>query len=378
MCSYAKAKKAVARTWWKDQCNRVLENTDACYSSVYLWISDGPATLVFFVVAGSVAFGIWVIRKGPLETGFYFLGSDYELANFILTFLPVLWFQLMNNYWYLIDIWYRQLQPYMGLRQPSPATENLLLCYPCDLPVQITLRALGARHWRLALTSIMPLIQRVVPILARSLLTVETITAEQIYHISIATAPFKAIFGILCAYLFLIPITWPGLDRRLPITPVRIADSIVMFYESTLVRKDAFLPLRHDEQRWHMKYRLCLEERLYGFGIYPGRNGAQHLGIDDVYDHHQGENKLRIVTPLKPPMRPYRRWLKRVGVWSYDLLHIKRQPTLNEEELEVLQKPKVPLKETVSEQAFPSQDRQAAATVEEHLPVNREGLDVGT
>lgn len=267
----------------------------------------------------------------------------------------------------------------MGLRQPSPATENLLLGYTCDLPVLVTLKALGAGHWRLALTSAMPLVQRVLPILVGSLLTVDTTTSKQHFHITIAATPFKAVVGMLCTYLFLIPIVWPGLDRRLPILPSCIADPIVLFYESTLVRKDAFLPRRMDEQRWHMKYRLCLDERRYGFGIYPGRNGALHLGIDDVYGYHQDEKGLRFVAPLKPPMRLHRLWLKKAGVWLAKLLHIKRQPTLHDEELEVLQRLQTHLQETDEGPASASREGQATAIVEEQqAPADTEVSGVRT
>jgi Protein of unknown function (DUF3433) len=352
----ANAIVAEALACWRIRCNEVLKKPNYCYRHVYFWISDYPATVTYLVVAGSAAVGIWTILTGRLKTGFTFPSNDYQLANFILIFLPTFWFGLINSYWYQIDIWYRQLQLYMGLRQPSPATENLLLGYPCDLPVLITLRALGAGHWRLALTSVMPLVQRVLPILAGSLLTVNTTTSKQHFHITIAATPFKVAVGMLCAYLVLIPIVWPGLDRRLPILPRCIADSIVLFYDSTLVRKDAFLPRRMDEQRWHMKYRLCLDERRYGFGIYPGRYGALHFGIDDVYGYHEDEKGLRFVAPLKPPMRLYRRWLKKAGVWSAKKLHIKRQPTLHEEELEVLQRLQTHLQESVEGQASPSRE----------------------
>jgi hypothetical protein len=367
---------AEALAWWRIRCNEVLKRPNTCYRHVYFWASDYPATLVYLVVAGSAAFGVWTILTGRLKTGFTFPSSDYELSTFILIFLPTFCVGLINNYWYQIDIWYRQLQLYMGLRQPSPATENLLLGYPCDLPVLITLRALGAGHWRLALTSVMPLVQRVLPILVGSLLTVDTTTSKQHFYITIAATSLKAVVGMLCAYLVLIPIVWPGPDRRLPILPLCIADSIVLFYDSTLVRKDTFLPRRMDEQRWHMKYRLCLDERRYGFGIYPGRYGALHFGIDDVYGYHEDEKGLRFVAPLKPPMRFYRRWLKKVGVWSARKLHIKRQPTLHEEEFEALQRLQMHLQETVEGHEPPSRKGQAAATVEEQIPANGEASDI--
>jgi hypothetical protein len=110
-----------------------------------------------------------------------------------------------------------------------------------------------------------------------------------------------------------------------------------------------------DEQRWHMKYRLCLDERRYGFGIYSGQYGALHFGIDDVYGYEEVGKGLRFVAPLKPPMRFYRRWLKAPGIWAAKKLHIKRQPTFHEEELMALQTLQTNLQESVEGQASPSQ-----------------------
>lgn len=242
---------------------------------------------------------------------------------------------------------------YMGLRQPSEATENLLLTYPCDLPVIVTLKAMLASHWRLALISSMPLVQRLLPVLAGSVFTVDLTSSPDHFHIIIAGAQFKAIVGMLCAYLVLIPFVWPGLDRRLPIVPVCIADAITLFYDSTLVRDshNIFLPQRRmDEERWHMQYRLCLAERKYGFGVYPGRYSALHIGIDDVYGYGEDDTdkEVRFLAPLRPPMRPHRRLLKRMGDWTAQKFKIKRQPTLKEEELEVLQRLHSDIQDTIT------------------------------
>lgn len=95
-----------------------------------------------------------------------------------------------------------------------------------------------------------------------------------------------------------------------------------------------------------------------------------------MYGYHEDEKGLRFVAPLKPPMRFYRRWLKKVGVWSARKLHIKRQPTLHEEEFEALKRLQTHLQETIEGQAPPSREGQAAATVEEQAPANREALGV--
>lgn len=124
-----------------------------------------------------------------------------------------------------------------------------------------------------------------------------------------------------------------------------------------------------------MKYRLCLEERKYGFGIYPGRYGALHLGIDDVYGYNEDEKGLRFVVPVKPPMRFYRRWFKSAVVSISKRLHIKRQPTLHEEELEALERLQMHLNEPGS--VSQSSGNEACGTNEEHgSHEGGEGLNV--
>ena len=352
---------AKALKWWRLKCIQVLEKPNKCYSGLYFLISDIPALITYLVVAGLAAACIYLIWTGGLEDGFYISKTDYSQTMLILTFVLPFFLGLLNGYWYQIDIWYRELQPYMGLRQPSCATENLLLGYPGDLPVVVTIRALSNQHWRLALTSIMPLVQRLLPILSNSIFTIDTTSSPDRFQINIVALPFKIVTGMLCAYLVLIPVVWPGPSRRLPMIPVCIANAIVYFYDSTLVRKDAFLPARLDEQRWHMKYRLCLEERLYGFGIYTGRYGALHIGIDDVYGYPGDEIGFRFVAPLKPPMRRYRRWLRGMIKWSAKKLSIKRQPTFHEEELQALQRLHTTLQDQTQAQEAAGEDTRSVS-----------------
>src|SRR5271169_6622061 len=79
---------AEALAWWRTRCNEVLKKPNNCYRHVYFWVSDYPATLVYLVVAGSAAVGIWAILTGRLKTGFTFPSSDYQFSIFILIFLP--------------------------------------------------------------------------------------------------------------------------------------------------------------------------------------------------------------------------------------------------------------------------------------------------
>ena len=357
---------------WKRKCFAILENPNRCYGHVYTSINDYMAIIAYLNAAFSVAFGIWIILTDRVKTGFTYPSRDYQMASFVLIFLPPFLFSLMSNYWFQADLWCCQLQPYMGLRQPTPAHQNLLLGYSCDLPVVITLKALIAGHWMLALTSAMPLVQKTLQVLLGSLLTIDTTTSTTEFSITFAALEFKAVLCILCAYLILIPLVWPGLNRRLPVKPLCIADSIVMFYDSTLTRREAFLPKHIHKDRWHMEYRLCLAERKYGFGIYHGRNGELNIGIDDAYSCREDKKGLRFVTPVKPPMRLYRRWMRRFVNWPAEKMRIQRQPILNEEEADALNRLQNHLKEDYEMQTILDQRGSVNLNAHERPPPSLE------
>ena len=86
-----------------------------------------------------------------------------------------------------------------------------------------------------------------------------------------------------------------------------------------------------------MEYRLCLEKRRYGFGIYSRHKGALHLGIDDVCGYHEHEEGLQPMAPVESRKKLYRRWMKNVWPSVAKALHIKDQEIGHGEEMNLLE-----------------------------------------
>lgn len=319
-----------------EKSQQIRENPNICYRYTYMEISDYVHFLPWLISALLAGVGTWIIVTGKLKDGFEILSFGPFSATVYLQFAPAYLIQILNIYWTNVDIYYRLLQPFMGMRQPQPANENLLLGYSCSLPGAITVEALTAKHWRLALLSTMPLVQKLLVILLSATFANEPRKNARGVFVTVDSPTFLGAFAIIVAYVFLIPYAHPGLDRRLPHIPTCIAEFVLFFYDSTLVRSSIFLPHTLHEERWHMVYRLRLAERRYAFGLYRGTNHSVHLGFDDVCAEHDGE-ALQIVTPVPSPTRWYRRQLKALGMTLSKILGLRSKPRPEQaEELKLL------------------------------------------
>ena len=285
--------------------------------------------MVFLFAALLIAVGGWVISLPLLKRGFDIRAAQAELPNFLVKVVPVfLSTVIIESYWQQLDAWYRHLRPFMDLQQPAPAIDTLFLDYSCDLPIVVTYKALSANHWRLALASTMPIVHRIFQVLVGTLFTVNSNPAKTVYHVSIFAPTVVLLICFSSVYLLTILLLWRGKNYHLPVQPLRIADPIVLFYDSTLILKDAFLPKDLHEERWHIQYRLCLEERRYAFGTYPGRTGAPHIGIDDAYEGI--ENEILRVQPLTGASSSDWQWTRDVRAWFGKKLRLKRRATFYE------------------------------------------------
>lgn len=311
----------------------------SCYRRAYMEWGDimWPIFGCIFAVSLS-AVGTYLLFSGRYKEGYEVKGYSVTRLSFMTRFLPACGVAAFSIYWNNIDVYYRLIQPFMGLRQPSPADQNLLLEYSTTLPVLTTFTALGAKHWRLALFTAMSLLNKLFVVFVGSLIVIApSETLPDGHHIGFSYGAFMACLSFVLAYLVLIPYAWPGLDRRLPWLPSSILGWLYFFHASSLTANDAFLPRRPKEERWQMESRLKLQEQLYAFGIYPGRDGATHLGIDSAYSYGPGPERVRTVVPVLPPRRLYRRWLRRMQYWILRLCRKDLRPDQTQEELDTIQ-----------------------------------------
>lgn len=268
-----------------------------------------------------VACFLWLLALALSIAAGYLLISNrhsigYEIsANNIVSIIvvtravPPFVVGLFNLYWNGVDIYYRLIQPFMGLRDPAAAKENFLLEYSTALPGISTITALKAKHWRLALCTSLAMANRLLVIFVSSLIIVESSTkSTDGVHLSFSKGSYYACAAMLVAYIFLIPCVFPGPARWLPYLPTNIMQLLAFFYASELTSDDAFRPRSPSEERRHVINRLQLQEKLYAYGVYFGRDGLPHLGIDNAY-----KNRARKVARLlPPPWWLYWNWTKQI------------------------------------------------------------------
>ncbi|ORX97853.1 hypothetical protein BCR34DRAFT_159121 [Clohesyomyces aquaticus] len=262
---------------------------------------------------------IWVGITLALLTAFLFLlaggfvdgrevSLSYNWATLVFQFLPTFIVSLHTWFWEDVDLFARTTQPFRGMYEPNPAIENLLLDYGCLPPLVTTYVALNKKHWRIAWTSVVALLQRLLPILAAGSTTVVPGGSITVVYASMPLSICVIIW--LSIYCFLIPLEifgWqpPGryVKRHLPRGFSSISDLISWTYASNLVRGDAGSPFDvpakgPKSEKWYMEAQLRLKEKnlsegrseedeksifaLYSFGLYESatHKGVKCIGFD--------------------------------------------------------------------------------------------------
>ncbi|KAL0261095.1 hypothetical protein SLS55_004791 [Diplodia seriata] len=272
---------------------------------------------------------LWVILSGCFATLFimgfqhydygFSLPCNFLLAVFILQFLPTFLAGYFTMFWEEADLYYRQTQAYVGMReqkQPQPAYENLLLEYPCLPALIIPYIALQKKHYKVALISLMALVQRLLPIIAAGSVTLGH--SDDQYDATVVWVNPISCGSTLAFILLEFPLIFlarPGPERRLPHECVTIGDMLSWCWDSELVRNQAFditIPkervLSGDklDDRQLMNAGLLWSRGKYAFGEINKDNdradsnetaGRIRFGFDST-------DRITIPTPKK------RRWFK--------------------------------------------------------------------
>ncbi|KAF9892793.1 hypothetical protein FE257_000382 [Aspergillus nanangensis] len=223
----------------------------------------------------------------------------FSSSNFLYSFIPALIGNLLFLSWQHIDVYFRALQPFATLSSPEGATaeQSLLLAYPACLPIQVTILAILNKHYKVAWISFMATLSAVLPILAGGVF----IALWYPMHDQIRIAAFMPAFYALVVFCALYTVSfvciWPGRNRYLPHDVLTLADHISFLYQSPLLSDKL---LREPRSRADLITRLVIappgdrEYPVYGFGIYVGRDGKEHLGIDRF--HRPGRADMLITT----------------------------------------------------------------------------------
>ncbi|KAF2793993.1 hypothetical protein K505DRAFT_361505 [Melanomma pulvis-pyrius CBS 109.77] len=249
----------------------------------YIWVSI-TLTLLAAFIAG-LALGLVNGRT---------ISMSYNWATVVFQFIPVFIISFYTWFWQDVDLFARSTQPFRGMSSPKPASENLLLDYNTLPPLVVTYVALKNGHKRIAWTSVVAVVQRLLPILAAGSTTV--VPGDESGSIVYASMPiFICIIVWLTLYCFLIPLEIFGwklprhyVKRHLPRSYSSISDLVSWSYASKVLRSDEGEPFDvpvtgPKNKQWYMETRLRLKQNhdgtdfaKYSFGLYES---TEHKGI---------------------------------------------------------------------------------------------------
>ncbi|KAJ5469688.1 hypothetical protein N7539_009306 [Penicillium diatomitis] len=262
-------------------------------TSVLAWVILLFALFVAFV---AVSFVNNAIREGfspklptlPSSTAF-------SASNFLYSFIP----GLIGNILFLalqpIDMYFRAVQPFIELFNGASAEQSLLLAYPYSLPLQVSLQAVFHRHFRVAWLSLMSLASAAIPVLAGGVFIALWYPDSQDIRISSLMPAFYVLIVFCALYAITFLTIWPTRRQYLPHDISTLADLISFLYQSPLLADKL---LREPRSKTDLVTRLIIappSERtfpMYGFGVYVGRDGKEHLGIDRF--HRPGRSDMML------------------------------------------------------------------------------------
>lgn len=251
-------------------------------SLVLLWAIIAILLLLAFLV---VSFVNHAVEKGfapLLSSATNSLG--FSPADFLYSFLPSLLGMLLFLLWQPIDTFFRSIQPFANLSNPSGAAagRSLLLEYPAKWPVACTIAALINRDFRVAFTSSIALLSATLPVLAGGVFTTQFFAARSNAILTTATMPaYYALCVFFAIYAFAFLGIFPTRKRRLPHAINTIAGELSFLYQSPLLADPAFKGvLSKSDMKARLLASLSGGGGKYGFGVYTGLDGREHLGFD--------------------------------------------------------------------------------------------------
>ncbi|KAL8652281.1 MAG: hypothetical protein Q9226_004337 [Calogaya cf. arnoldii] len=259
---------------------------------VVAWIVIAIVLMLAFVI---VSFVNNATRRGfePKLTSIK-TSQGFSPADFLYSFVPCLVGMILFLVWQPIDMYFRALQPFANLGHScgSAAEDSLLLDYTACLPIEVTIKAALAGHYKVAWISFISLLSATLPVLGGGVFTAQYFIPTQEVRVAADMPGYYALVIFVVVYSLSFIAIWPRQKRRLP-HDIRTLGQILSFvYESRL---------SHDAVFWQPRSRIDLVTRLlgtltgdkgssrYAFGVYMGRDGKEHLGIDRLHRPESGE-----------------------------------------------------------------------------------------
>ncbi len=207
--------------------------------------------------------------------------SGFSPANFLYSFLPSLLGMILFLAWQPIDLYFRALQPFANLSnvRGTTAENSLLLDYTACFPLEVTVKAALAGHYKVAYFSFISLLSMTLPVLSGGVFTAQFFVATQDVRIAASMPGYEALVVFIVIYALSFLIIWPTRKRYLPHAISTLGQLISFVYQSPLVSDDAF---REPRTKVDLVTRLLNGENsspAYAFGVYVGNDGREHVGI---------------------------------------------------------------------------------------------------
>lgn len=262
-------------------------------SFVVAWIVIALVLMLAFVI---VSFVNNAVKRGfmpllPSTT----TAQGFSPADFLYSFIPSFIGMIMFLVWQSIDTSFRALEPFANLAgstRGSHADKSLLLDYTACLPVEVTVKALLAGHYKVAWISFISLLSATLPVLSGGVFTAQYFIPTQQVRVAASMPGYYALVVFVVIYSLSFLVIWPTKKRRLPHDVRTLGEILSFVYESHLLDDAAF---------WQPRSKIDLVTRLlgrltgdkgssrYAFGVYMGRDGREHLGIDRLHRPESGE-----------------------------------------------------------------------------------------
>jgi hypothetical protein len=321
-------------------------------TAVVAWIVIGTVLLVAFLV---VSYVNNAARLGFLPlVGARTNAGGFSVSNFLYSFVPALIGLFLFLVLLSLDYSLRVLRPYIALstRGGATAETSLLVDYAARLPLSSTLAALENHHFQPAILSFISLVSTSIPILSGGIFWTQYYSDSTSVRVSADLPAYYALCIFLALYVVALFSLLPARHRAaLPHRSNSLAETISWVYQSPLLTDRAFarphtkpdlvarlMGTAYAERNFARSLASLVRPSRdnlradsptdpalagkdksardvepgagkirYGFGIYVGRDGTEHLGIDRVKrggeragremvvweDRHRGKKRRR-------------------------------------------------------------------------------------
>ena len=267
--------------------------------AVVAWIVIALILVIAFLV---VSFVNQAVQRGflpllPSKTD----RNGFSSANFLYSFLPALLGMILFLVWQPIDIFFRSVQLFANLANPAGAgaERSILASYTSYLPGEVIVQAVANRDFKVAYISFIALMTIAIPVLAGGVFTAQLFRGDDQVRMVASMPGYIALCVLTTIYALSYLIIWPTRKRYLPHKSDTIGDLLSFLYASPLLSEAGLTNIRTkaDLVGRFVGAPVGLtgdgrEKRpsaRYGFGVFVGRDGREHSGIDRFLRPGSGE-----------------------------------------------------------------------------------------